>query len=46
VPLSAVIAAFVLGQTPPAAAVPALAVMLAGTALVITADERAVVAAD
>jgi drug/metabolite transporter (DMT)-like permease len=36
VPLAAIIAAVALGQTPPAAAVPALALLLAGTALVIT----------
>jgi len=41
VPLAAVIAAVALGQTPPAAAVPALALLLAGTALVISARERA-----
>jgi hypothetical protein len=41
VPLAAVIAAAALGQTPPAAAVPALGLLLAGTALVITARERA-----
>ena len=35
------IAAIALGQTPPAAAVPALALLLAGTALVISARERA-----
>jgi len=46
VPLSAIIAAIALGQTPPAAAVPALAVILAGTAMVITAGERAPAAAD
>jgi drug/metabolite transporter (DMT)-like permease len=40
VPLAAVIAALALGQTPPAAAVPALALLLAGTALVISARER------
>ena len=39
---AAMIAAFALGQTPPAAAVPALALLLvAGTALVISARERA-----
>jgi drug/metabolite transporter (DMT)-like permease len=37
VPGAAVIAAFALGETPPAAAVPALALLLAGTALVISA---------
>ena len=41
VPLAAVIAAIALGQTPPAAAVPALALLLAGTALVISARSRA-----
>jgi drug/metabolite transporter (DMT)-like permease len=40
VPLSAIIAAVALGQTPPVAAVPALALLLAGTALVIGARER------
>ena len=40
VPLAAVIAAVALGQTPPTAAVPALALLLAGTALVISARER------
>jgi drug/metabolite transporter (DMT)-like permease len=40
VPLAAIIAAVALGQTPPAAAVPALGLLLAGTALVITARER------
>jgi drug/metabolite transporter (DMT)-like permease len=37
VPLAAIIAAVALGQTPPAAAVPALVLLLAGTALVISA---------
>jgi drug/metabolite transporter (DMT)-like permease len=41
VPLAAIIAAIALGQTPPAAAVPALALLLAGTAIVISARERA-----
>ena len=41
VPLSALIAAFALGQTPPVEAIPALALLLAGTALVISARERA-----
>ena len=41
VPLAAVIAAIALGQTPPAAAVPALALLLAGTALVISARSGA-----
>jgi drug/metabolite transporter (DMT)-like permease len=40
VPLAAIIAAVALGQTPPVAAVPALALLLAGTALVIGARER------
>jgi drug/metabolite transporter (DMT)-like permease len=40
VPLAAIIAALALGQTPPAAAVPALGLLLAGTALVINARER------
>ena len=44
VPLAAVIAALALGETPPAAAVPALALLLAGTALVISARERAAAA--
>ena len=34
------IAAVALGETPPAEAVPALALLLAGTALVISARER------
>jgi drug/metabolite transporter (DMT)-like permease len=41
VPLAALIAAVALGQTPPVEAVPALALLLAGTALVISARERA-----
>ena len=41
VPLAALIAAFALGQTPPIAAVPALALLVAGTAIVISARERA-----
>ncbi|HET6551166.1 MAG TPA: DMT family transporter [Solirubrobacter sp.] len=41
VPGAAVIAAIALGQTPPAAAVPALVLLVAGTAIVITARERA-----
>jgi drug/metabolite transporter (DMT)-like permease len=41
VPLAALIAAFALDQTPPVQAVPALALLLAGTALVISARERA-----
>lgn len=45
VPLAAVIAAIALGQTPPAAAVPAMALLLAGTAIVISARERAPVEA-
>jgi hypothetical protein len=40
VPLSAVIAAVTLGQSPPAAAVPALTQLVAGTALVIGATAR------
>nr|WP_075016552.1 DMT family transporter [Actinacidiphila rubida] len=40
-PGAALIAAVWLGQTPPAAAYPALAVILAGLALVILADRRA-----
>ncbi|WP_372500498.1 DMT family transporter [Streptomyces meridianus] len=39
-PGAALIAALWLGQTPPAAAYPALAVILAGLALVITGDRR------
>jgi len=46
VPLSAIIAAIALAQTPPAAAIPALGLVLAGTALVITAGERAPAPAD
>jgi drug/metabolite transporter (DMT)-like permease len=41
VPLAAIIAALALGQTPPAAAIPALVLLLAGTAIVISARERA-----
>jgi drug/metabolite transporter (DMT)-like permease len=41
VPLAAIIAAAALGETPPAAAVPALALLVAGTALVITARQPA-----
>jgi drug/metabolite transporter (DMT)-like permease len=41
VPLAAIIAAVALGQTPPPAAVPALGLLLAGTALVISAPVRA-----
>jgi drug/metabolite transporter (DMT)-like permease len=37
VPIAAIIAALALGQTPPLAAVPALGLLLAGTALVIRA---------
>ena len=44
VPVAAVIAALALGQTPPLAAVPALALLLGGTAMVITAGERAAAA--
>lgn len=40
VPISAVLAAVWLAQTPPLAALPALALLLAGTALVISARER------
>jgi drug/metabolite transporter (DMT)-like permease len=40
VPLAALIAAAALGQTPPVEAIPALALLLAGTALVISARER------
>jgi drug/metabolite transporter (DMT)-like permease len=40
VPLSAIMAALALGQTPPLAAIPALGLLLAGTALVITARDR------
>jgi hypothetical protein len=36
-----VIAAIALGHTPPPAAVPALLLVMAGTALAITAGERA-----
>jgi drug/metabolite transporter (DMT)-like permease len=41
VPIAAVIATIALEQTPPAAAVPAMALLLAGTAIVISARERA-----
>lgn len=41
VPVSAVFAALALGQTPPLAAVPAVALLLGGTAMVIMAGERA-----
>ena len=41
VPLAAVIAVIALGQTTPEAAVPALALLLAGTALVISARSGA-----
>ena len=41
VPLAAILAALLLGQTPPLAAVPALALLLAGTGLVISAHGRA-----
>jgi drug/metabolite transporter (DMT)-like permease len=44
-PGAALIAALWLGQTPPAAAYPALAVILAGLALVILADRKSVGAA-
>jgi drug/metabolite transporter (DMT)-like permease len=44
VPLAAVIAAVALRQTPPPAAVPALVLLLAGTALVINARARATAA--
>ncbi len=40
VPISAVLAALWLGQTPPVAALPALAMLLTGTALVIGARDR------
>jgi drug/metabolite transporter (DMT)-like permease len=40
-PGAALVAALWLGQTPPAAAYPALAVILAGLALVVLADRRA-----
>ena len=41
VPLAAILAALTLGQTPPLAAVPALVLLLAGTALVISARASA-----
>jgi drug/metabolite transporter (DMT)-like permease len=41
VPIAAVIAAIALGQTPPAAAIPAMLLLVAGTAIVISARERA-----
>lgn len=40
VPLAAVIAAFVLGQTPPLAAIPAVVLLLIGAGLVMTARSR------
>ena len=40
VPLSALIAAAALGQSPPAAAIPAFALLVAGTAMVISAKAR------
>jgi len=45
VPLASIIAAVALSETPPAAAVPALVLLLAGTALVINARARASAAA-
>jgi drug/metabolite transporter (DMT)-like permease len=39
-PLSAVLAALLLNQTPPAAAVPAMGLMLVGTALVVVSNRR------
>jgi drug/metabolite transporter (DMT)-like permease len=44
VPGAAIIAAVALGETPPPEAVPALVLLLAGTALVISARSRAAVA--
>ena len=44
VPLAAIIAAVALGETPPVAAVPAMVLLLAGTALVISARARAAAA--
>jgi drug/metabolite transporter (DMT)-like permease len=41
VPLAALIAALALGQTPPIAAIPAMVLLIAGTAMVINARERA-----
>jgi drug/metabolite transporter (DMT)-like permease len=41
VPLAAIIAAFALGQTPPIAAIPALALLVTGIAIVISAREPA-----
>ena len=41
VPIAAVIAAIALGQTPPVAAIPAMGLLIAGTAIVISARERA-----
>jgi len=41
VPIAAIIAAIALGQTPPAAAIPAMLLLIAGTAIVISARERA-----
>jgi drug/metabolite transporter (DMT)-like permease len=45
VPLSAIIAAIALGQKPPAAAVPALVLLLTGSSLVISATARRTAAA-
>jgi drug/metabolite transporter (DMT)-like permease len=45
VPLAAIIAALALGQSPPAAAVPALALLLLGSSLVISATARRTTAA-
>ncbi|MBE2316118.1 DMT family transporter [Solirubrobacter sp. CPCC 204708] len=44
VPLAAIIAAVALGETPPAAAIPAMVLLVAGTALVISARARAAAA--
>jgi drug/metabolite transporter (DMT)-like permease len=41
VPLAAILAAVALGETPPAAAIPAMVALVAGTALVINARARA-----
>jgi drug/metabolite transporter (DMT)-like permease len=45
-PLSAVLAALALEETPPIEAVPALALMLIGTGIVVTSSRRSVLAAE
>lgn len=44
VPLAAILAAVALGETPPALAIPAMALLIAGTALVINSRARAAAA--